>query len=154
LKLGSYSFGVTSAIITSMGLIAGLNYGAHTKATIVGGLLIIALVDNVSDAFGIHVYKESETSDRKEIFATTIGNFLVRFVVTLSFILLTIILPTSMIVWAASVWGLLLLALLSVNISRAKGSHTAMEIVKHLSLAGAVIIASKYIGLFITTRLR
>jgi hypothetical protein len=150
LKLGRFSFGATTAIITSVGLVAGLNYGADAKAHIVGGLLIIALADNVSDSFGIHVYKESETSDRREVLVTTLGNFAMRLCVTLSFIVLTLLLPAGVLVWGISVWGLSLLALLSVSISRAKGRPMARELILHLAVATLVILGSRYLGLVIS----
>ena len=50
-----FSFGATAAIITNMALIAGLRTGDHAKVSIIGGMLIIAIADNISDSVGIHV---------------------------------------------------------------------------------------------------
>lgn len=152
-QFGKFSLGATAAIITSMGLIAGLNFGIHAKAAIIGGLLVIALADNISDTFAIHIYKESETSDRAEIFTTTAGNFLVRLLITLSFVVLTLALPMSVLIYVESAWGLFLLALLSIHISNAKGTLAAKEIVLHLVLAILVVISSRCLGLLISHRL-
>lgn len=153
MKLGKFSLGGTAAIITSMGLIAGLNYGEHAKVSVIGGLLIIAIADNISDSFGIHVYKESETSDQKEIFSTTIGNFLVRLFLSLSFVLLVILLPTNLVFYIATFWGLLLLTILSYYISEFKKASRLREILIHLAVAIIVVVASKYIGLIISKNL-
>ncbi|GAI78411.1 unnamed protein product [marine sediment metagenome] len=59
LKIG-ISFGTTSGIITTLGLMVGLNSGTHSQATIIGGILTIAIADSFSDALGIHVSEESE----------------------------------------------------------------------------------------------
>ena len=43
--------GATAAIVTSMGLIAGLTHGAHNRTSIIAGLLIIALMVIVGSKF-------------------------------------------------------------------------------------------------------
>jgi len=44
----TFTFGGTSAIVTSMGLVIGLQSATAPPPTIVSGLLIIALADNIS----------------------------------------------------------------------------------------------------------
>ena len=58
-KVG-FSFGLTSAVITTLGLIVGLNAGTHSKLVVLGGIITIAIADAFSDALGIHVSEESE----------------------------------------------------------------------------------------------
>jgi hypothetical protein len=55
-----FSFGLTSSIITTLGLIVGLHSSTHSKLIIVGGILIIAVADALSDALGIHISEEAE----------------------------------------------------------------------------------------------
>jgi hypothetical protein len=62
-----FSFGATSAIITNLGIITGLDTLTHPKLSIIGALLVIALADNLSDTFGIHIYQESEYLGTKEV---------------------------------------------------------------------------------------
>jgi hypothetical protein len=153
MKLGKFTLGGTAAIITSMGLIAGLNYGEHARASVIGALLVIAIADNISDSFAIHVYKESETADQKEIFSITAGNFLVRLFVSLSFVILALILPTKLVFYVATLWGLALLTFMSYYISEFKKSSRLREIIIHLFIAILVVVASKYIGLAISKHL-
>ena len=54
------SFGLTSGIITTLGLIVGLNGSTHSKFAVIGGILTIAIADAFSDALGIHVSQESQ----------------------------------------------------------------------------------------------
>jgi len=56
------SFGLTSGIITTLGLIVGLHSGTHSKLAVIGGILTIAMADALSDALGIHVSEESEAT--------------------------------------------------------------------------------------------
>ena len=54
------SFGLTSAVITTLGLMVGLHAGTHSKIVVLAGILTIAIADAFSDALGIHVSKEAE----------------------------------------------------------------------------------------------
>ena len=54
LKVG-FSFGITSGIITTLGLMVGLNSSTNSKVAVIGGILIIAIADAFSDALGIHI---------------------------------------------------------------------------------------------------
>jgi VIT1/CCC1 family predicted Fe2+/Mn2+ transporter len=80
LKTG-FSFGLTSGIITTLGLMVGLHSGTHSKLVVVGGILTIAIADAFSDALGIHISEESENKHtKKEIWESTISTFLSKFV--------------------------------------------------------------------------
>jgi len=70
-----YIFGATTAIITNMGLVAGLHFGSHAKINIIGSILVIAVADNISDTLGIHIYQESEKVSTKEIWLSTLTIF-------------------------------------------------------------------------------
>lgn len=80
------SFGFTSGIITTLGLIVGLHSGTHLKIAVIGGILTIAIADSFSDALGIHTAEESEgVHSDKEIWVSTITTFLSKLIFTLSF---------------------------------------------------------------------
>ena len=57
-------FGLTSAVITTLGLMVGLHSGTHSRLVVLGGILTIAIADAFSDALGIHMSEESETPTR------------------------------------------------------------------------------------------
>ena len=48
LKIG-LSFGLTSGVITTLGLLVGLNSSTHSKMVVLGGILVIAIADALSD---------------------------------------------------------------------------------------------------------
>ena len=76
-----FSFGLTSGIITTLGLIVGLHSGTHSNIVIIGGILVIAIADAMSDALGVHVSEESENKhSTKEIWESTVSTFLSKFV--------------------------------------------------------------------------
>ena len=49
LKVG-ISFGMTSGIITTLGLMVGLHSGTNSKLAVIGGLFTIAIADAFPDA--------------------------------------------------------------------------------------------------------
>jgi len=151
INLNKYSIGGTAAIITSMGLIAGLGHSNNAKAVIISGLLIIAVADNIADSLSIHIYKESEGADKKEIKSTTYGNFIVRLLVVLTFVAIVALSSVNLAIVYASIWGLVLLTFLSYSIAQAKKTKPSIEIIWHLVVAVLVIVGSKLLGNLISS---
>jgi hypothetical protein len=48
------------------------------EPTIIAGLLIVGLADNVTDSLSIHIYQESERLEQHAAFRATISNFATR----------------------------------------------------------------------------
>jgi len=46
----NYGFGSTAAVTTSMGLVVGFDAMPAARATVLSGLLIVGLADNLTDA--------------------------------------------------------------------------------------------------------
>lgn len=145
-----FSFGATSAIITSLALVTGLDSVNNAKISIIGGLLAIAIADNISDTLGIHIYKEAETTDRKEVYLTTFVNYFTRLFVTMVFVLILLIFPFNVAVILSVIYGLFILSFISYIIAKRKHMDPVETSLKHLVLAIAVIIVSNYLGHLIT----
>ena len=99
--LVGFSFGLTSGIITTLGLMVGLHSSTHSRLAVIGGILTIAVADALSDALGIHISEESENKhSHKEIWEATISTFLSKFIFTLTFIIPVLLfkLPTAIMV--------------------------------------------------------
>lgn len=143
------SFGGTAAIVTSMGLILGLDAAAGSRQSIASALLIVALADNLSDSLSVHVYQEAEQLESREAFRSTLANFVTRLLVALSFVVLVITLPRDSLVAVTLAWGFLLLALLTFRIARARGARVGKEIAKHVVIAAIVIVISRWLGTWI-----
>jgi vacuolar iron transporter family protein len=150
--LTRFSFGSTSAIITNLGLIAGLHSGAHPRGSIIGGILIIAFADNIADSFGIHIFRECERTDKKEVWTSTMMNFFSRIIVSLTFIVLLVLFPIGLALMTSIIWGLFLLAVISYYIAAHDGTDARASIAMHLLIAIAVIIASNVAGDFFISR--
>ena len=146
ININKFSIGATAAITTSMGLIAGLTQGEIAKTGIVTGLLIVAIADNISDTLGIHIYKESEGASKDDINSHTYGNFIVRLLLAFTFVLIVLLFSSLTALIISSIWGLVLLTILSYLIAKSKKANPLREIVWHLVVAMIIIVGSKLLG--------
>jgi VIT1/CCC1 family predicted Fe2+/Mn2+ transporter len=149
-----FSFGATSAIITNLGIITGLNTLAHPKLSIIAGILVVALADNIADSFGIHIYQESECIENKEIWFSTLSNFLTRIFVSLTFIILAAALPLNLAVLCSICWGLALLTIMSYAIAKERKVNPYSVIFEHIIIAIFVITLSHFIGRYIISKFK
>lgn len=143
------SFGSPSAIVTSMALIAGLDAATATRMTVLASLLIIGIADNLTDSLSVHIYQEAERMAPREAFRATVANYVARFAVSSSFILLFLALPTVAAIYVCLGWGLFLLSALSYLLARDRQVSAVSEILKHVAVAAVVILLSGGIGLLI-----
>ena len=148
-----FSFGLTSGIITTLGLMVGLNSGTHSKLVVLGGILTIAIADAFSDALGIHISEESENIHiAKEIWQSTISTFISKFVFALTFVIPVLLFELSTAIVVSIIWGLLMLSILSYRIAREQGTKSWKVITEHLIIALVVIILTHYLGGWISSR--
>ena len=145
-RITNFSYGGTAGIVASLSLIVGLDAATATKATIVSGLLVLALADNLTDALSIHMYQESEQLEARKAFKSVLFNFGTRFLVASSFVLIFVLLPVSGAVYLSVAWGLVLLASLTLFIARQRRASVISEVFKHISVALTVILVSRGIG--------
>jgi len=149
-----FSFGSTSAIVTNIAIIVGLDTAANAKMAIIGSLLVIAIADNISDSLGIHMFQESEGIGQKKVWLQTATNFLSRFITSLGFMAIILLFPLEIAVLLSVGYGLLVLSLVSYFIARRRKVSPWSAIAEHLVIAAAVIGLSKLAGKTIVTHLR
>ncbi len=146
LKVG-LSFGVTSGIITTLGLMVGLNSGTNSRLVVIGGILIIAIADAFSDALGIHISEEFENKHTsKQIWAATMATFFSKFAFSITFVIPVLLLKLSTAIIVSVIWGFLVLSVLSYRISRAQKVNPWKVIGEHLLIAAVVITLTHYLG--------
>ncbi len=72
----------------------GLYAGTESVVAVVGGVMVIAVADAMSDALGIHVAQEADpSSTATHIWAATFATLITKFLVAASFILPLLWLP-------------------------------------------------------------
>jgi vacuolar iron transporter family protein len=148
-KIG-LSFGLTSGIITTLGLMVGLHSGSRSKLIVIGGVLTIAIADAFSDALGIHTSEESENQHtHREIWEATASTFFSKFIVSSSFLLALIFLPLEAAIITNIAWGITLLIAFNFYLGKEQKTETWKVVGEHLLIACLVIGLTHYVGSWI-----
>jgi len=146
------SFGLTSAVITTLGLMVGLHSGTHSKIVVLAGILTIAIADAFSDALGIHVSEEADnTHTAKQIWGATIATFLTKFLVAMTFVVPVLFLSLSTAIVVNLIWGMSILSVLSYIIAKSQGEPPWKIVGEHLLIAIVVIAVTHWVGEWIGT---
>ncbi len=143
-------FGATSGVITTIGLIVGLNSGTSSITAVLGGILVISVADAMSDALGIHLAEEADpNTDHAHVWAATIMTFVTKFVFSISFAVPLLLLPLTTAVAVSVVWGLLVIVILSYFLARSQNESPLYIIAEHVGIAILVLVFSHYIGVWV-----
>lgn len=141
------SFGLTSGIITTLGLMVGLHAGTNSKLAVIGGIVTIALADALSDAMGIHISEESESKHtEREIWESTLSTFFFKFVFALTFIVPVMLFTLSTAIVVSILWGFFMLCVLNIVIAREQNITPWKMVGEHLVIALLVIVITHYVG--------
>ncbi|MBW1745366.1 MAG: hypothetical protein JRJ25_03205 [Deltaproteobacteria bacterium] len=145
-------FGLTSAVITTLGLMVGLHSGTHSQIVVLAGILTIAVADAFSDALGIHISEESDkTRTAKQVWGATIATFLTKFLLALTFAVPVFLLPLSVAIIVSLLWGLSILTALSYIIARSHDEPAWKIVGEHLIIASLVLAITHWVGDLIGT---
>ena len=143
--LTRFSFGVTSAIVTSLAFIVSLSESINSRFAIIVSLLVFAVADNISDSLGLHIFQESDLKKSKVVNVSTFSNFFTRFLVVVVFVLLVEFLPINYAVIVSIIFGISLLSVLSYFIAKEQKTNPYMSILEHLAIAILVIVVSYFL---------
>lgn len=148
-KIG-FSFGTTSGVMTTLGMVVGLTASNASKEIILAGILTIAFADAFSDSMGIHISEETErVHTKKEIWISTLSTYFSKLIISLTFLLPILYYRSTTALIASIIWGLTLLSILSYLISpREKKVETVIE---HIFVGLIVVVFGFVIGQYIQT---
>jgi VIT1/CCC1 family predicted Fe2+/Mn2+ transporter len=146
------TFGLTSAVITTLGLMVGLHSGTHSRIVVLGGILTIAIADAFSDALGIHVSEESENIHTvKQIWGSTVATFLAKFLFAFTFAVPVLFLHLSTAIIVSIFWGMSVLAILSYAMAKSQGEAPWKIVGEHILIALVVIGITHLVGDWVGT---
>jgi vacuolar iron transporter family protein len=144
------AFGLTSGIITTLGMMVGLSSSINSKMVVVGGILTIAIADAFSDSLGIHISEESDgRHSKKEVWAATVATFLSKLLFAMTFLVPVILFALNTAIIVSILWGLTCLAALSVWMAKDQKEKPVNAVLEHLLIAMVVIIITHLVGDFI-----
>ena len=142
-------FGATSGVITTLGLMVGLQSGTGSLAAVFGGVIVIAISDAMSDAMGIHLSEEADPeSTRAHIWAATLSTFVSKFFVAVSFALPLLWLPLDQAVAVGVAWGLIIISVMSYFLARLQQASVWRAVAEHVAIALVVVTISHYVGVW------
>jgi VIT1/CCC1 family predicted Fe2+/Mn2+ transporter len=145
------AFGLTSGVITTLGVIIGLNAATSLRLAVVGGILTVAISDAFSDALGIHISQEaSGKSSHSEVWQATFATFFSKLLVALTFLLPVLIFPLDLAIKADLAWGLILIITFNYYLAKSQKKSPSKIIAEHLAIAAVVIAITYYIGKLIS----
>ncbi|NVL90455.1 MAG: hypothetical protein HWN69_05590 [Desulfobacterales bacterium] len=140
-------FGLNSGVITTLGMMVGLNASTQSKLAVIGGIIAIALADAFSDAVGIHIAEESENRHtEREIWEATFSTLASKFIVGFSFILPIMVFQLSVAIGVSIVWGLALVVIFSYYLAAEQGVRPYKVVLEHVAIVVLVIIMTHYAG--------
>lgn len=146
MKIG-LSFGLTSAIITTLGLMVGIYSGTHSRIAVLGAILTIAIADAFSDALGIHISEEFENKHTsREIWESTISTFFSKFIFAMTFVVPVLFFRLGLAIVVSVLWGLFLLGFFSYYLAKEQRINPWKVILEHLFIAIVVVTITHYVG--------
>lgn len=145
-----FGFGLTSSIITTLALIVGLNSSTGSRLAIIGGIVVIAVADALSDAMAMHISEEFEFKHKvKEIWHATFATFWSKFIFAAVFIIPVLLFELSTAITISIIWGLSLITGFSYYLAKKQNIKPYKVVSEHLLITIAVIVISHYLGVLI-----
>jgi vacuolar iron transporter family protein len=141
------SFGLTSSVITTLGLMVGLDAATNSSLAVIGGILTIAIVDSFSDALGMHLSAESIKNNSQDfVWKVTEATFITKLIFALIYLIPIIFLELTIAIPINIAIGFLLLIILSYKIARSKKEKATRIIAEHIGICLAILIIAYFVG--------
>ena len=142
-------FGLTSGIITTIGLMVGLYSGTNSEMVVIGGILTIAIADSFSDALGIHISEEFEAKrSTKEIWEATVSTLIFKFIFSSIFIIPVLIFELLTAIIISILLGLTVIGIFSFKFAKDQKANPWKATAEHLLVTALVIVITYYVGIW------
>jgi predicted adenylyl cyclase CyaB len=149
-KVGELAFGITSGILTTTGVLVGVNSATADRLSVVAAVVSIAVADSCSDAFGMYMSKVSERGVApRQALRYALGTLLGKAFLPLTFLVPLLVLPLGVAVWVDVAWGALALALLSAEQAVVEQGAVAARIARNLGVAVVILANSTLAGMLV-----
>jgi VIT1/CCC1 family predicted Fe2+/Mn2+ transporter len=144
-------FGTTTGIITTLGLMVGVESGTKSVLAVLGAVLIIAIADAFSDSFGMHISQESEAKkSRKQVWESTLSTFVSKIFIGFTFIVPILLFDLQTAIILSILWAIILLSALNFYMAKEKGVNPWSVITQHVGIALIVVVITHFIGEWIS----
>lgn len=149
-KIGEFVFGITSGILTTSGLLVGVNSATESRIAVIATIATIAIADSFSDAFGMYLSKVSERGICKGVaLRYACGTLVGKFIFPITFIIPILLCQLGVGVAIDLLWGVFGLTLLSIEQAIVVRESAWSAIVRNVGLAVIIVTMSLFVGRFI-----
>jgi VIT1/CCC1 family predicted Fe2+/Mn2+ transporter len=149
-KVGELAFGITSGILTTTGVLVGVNSATADRLSVVAAVVSIAVADSCSDAFGMYMSKVSERGvAARQALRYALGTLLGKAFLPLTFLVPLLVLPLGVAVWVDVAWGAVALALLSAEQAVVERGPVGRRIARNLGVAVVILANSTLAGMLV-----
>lgn len=146
-----FSFGLPSGVVTTLGLMVGLNSITQSGLVVIGGILTLAIADSFSDAMGMHFAQESDNHlTHMDVWKSTLFTLLSKFIFSLIFIIPVLIFELNKAIIISIMFGLYLIFLISFIIARERNDNPWKVVGEHIAITVFVILLTHYVGILIS----
>ena len=142
-----FAFGLTSGVITTLGLIIGLDASTGSRFAVIAGIFAIAVADAFSDAFGMHISEESTYyKTGSQLWEATIATFVFKLLFALTFVIPFFLTTLTNAIFICIAWGMILISGYSYHLAKKRNSKPYKVIAEHILITIVVIAASYGVG--------
>ena len=147
-----FGFGLTSGVITTLGMMVGLSASTRSQVAVIGGIIAISIADAFSDAVGMHISEEAEEHhSTREVWEATFSTLLFKFLFALSFIVPVLVFGLSIAILVSILWGVSLVVIFSWYLGVQQGAKAYKVVLEHLTIMLLVIVITHFVGEWIAT---
>ena len=142
-----FGFGLTSGVITTLGLIVGLDASTGSRFAVIAGIIAIAIADACSDALGMHISEESTyRRTTGQIWEATLSTFFFKFAFALTFVIPFLVLSLQNALILCIIWGLFLITAYSYHLAKKTKVAPHKVILEHVLIMVLVIVLTYFVG--------
>jgi adenylate cyclase class IV len=146
-KVGELAFGITSGILTTLGVLVGVKSATEARLSVIASVAAIAVADSCSDAFGMYMAKVSQRGVApREALRHALATFAGKAFLPITFVVPLLALPLNAAIAVDLAWGALALALLSAEQAVVEQRSIARRIARNLAVAAVIVVNTWLIG--------
>ncbi len=147
-----FGFGLTSGVITTLGMMVGLSASTRSQIAVIGGIIAISIADAFSDAVGMHISEEAEEEhSTREVWEATVSTLVFKFLFAMTFVVPVLVFELSVAVLVSIFWGVSLVIIFSWYLGTQQGVKPYKVVLEHLTIVVLVIFITHYVGEWIAT---
>ena len=149
-NIGELAFGITSGILTTVGVLIGVDSASSSKLAVIAAVVAIGVADSCSDAFGMYNAKVSERGNSSSAaLRYAMGTLLGKIIMPLTFLVPIMMLTLTKAVIVDLGWAVIALSLLSVE-QAIVGEKSLIQLTgRNLGMAAVIIALSQAAGLLV-----